>query len=301
MYDCPNKDKIGFINSIVCAKCGNVGHLERDCRVGGPGGPGVGGAGAIGPAAIDLEFENMMKDLNGESVTANMTTPAIGDGSASGGGYQAIEGAPQTTNQTQSPNVSSLPQIPTSGGYPTASSHQQAYTSHSHSQNQSHSQELAPNRYQDYNSESGGGYRNRQYDNNYNNSGRGYNNNNGSGYNSNGSNYNNNGYGSRERGGAGYGNSSVNERDRMRITQTKVDTDQDAEDTKITTTMEDIKDLMAMVGIKITKDRNLTLLLVGMIPVTVILVLDPRYTQVQAQDLVCILFILHLDQALRVV
>ncbi|GMG39871.1 unnamed protein product [Ambrosiozyma monospora] len=194
-YDCPNKDKIGFINSIVCAKCGNVGHLERDCRVGGPGGSGV-GAGTIGPAAIDLEFENMMKDLNGETVTT--TPPAIG----SGGGHQAIEGAPQTANQSQgSPNVSSLPPIPTSGGYPTTSStsqlpsQQQAYTSQSqpYSQSQSHSQELVPNKYQDYNSGSGsGGYRNRQYD-NYN-SGRGYNN-------------NNNSYGNRERGG-GYGNSS---------------------------------------------------------------------------------------------
>ncbi|QPG77223.1 hypothetical protein FOA43_004630 [Brettanomyces nanus] len=50
-FDCPHKNSIDYINSVVCEKCGNVGHLAKDCKMSAAGGN------------MDREFESMMREI----------------------------------------------------------------------------------------------------------------------------------------------------------------------------------------------------------------------------------------------
>ncbi|GMM37152.1 mRNA splicing protein [Saccharomycopsis crataegensis] len=56
-FDCPNQKK--FLESIVCRICGNIGHFARDCKLKDQMGNGD-------MSTADLEFEQMMKEINGD-------------------------------------------------------------------------------------------------------------------------------------------------------------------------------------------------------------------------------------------
>lgn len=60
---CPLLGKQDFTQTLVCSRCGNIGHLAKDCKV------DLSGVGVQREKIMDREFETMMKDLNGEKQT----------------------------------------------------------------------------------------------------------------------------------------------------------------------------------------------------------------------------------------
>ncbi|KAG7880464.1 hypothetical protein KL905_002437 [Ogataea polymorpha] len=55
-YECPNLGKQSFAQSLVCSRCGNIGHLARDCK-----------ADLEETARHGRDLEMMMRDLEGET------------------------------------------------------------------------------------------------------------------------------------------------------------------------------------------------------------------------------------------
>lgn len=58
---CPNKNRSNFLNTLVCSKCGNVGHLEKDCKLQ-----------TKNDEHMDQEFAEFMNELNEDTDDVNI-------------------------------------------------------------------------------------------------------------------------------------------------------------------------------------------------------------------------------------
>ncbi|EPY49923.1 zinc finger protein Bpb1 [Schizosaccharomyces cryophilus OY26] len=66
-YDCP--ERINHTLNIVCRHCGNAGHIARDCP--------VKNQPPVGDAAADREYQSLMQELGGGSITSSAGQHAL--------------------------------------------------------------------------------------------------------------------------------------------------------------------------------------------------------------------------------